>query len=87
METKPRALTRQSNSQGGNGRKLPTNWSDNAMNRLVSKADQIANRVVKIALTDEHPGQLAALKLCLDRLIPVQKATEQLTDRQVQINI
>jgi hypothetical protein len=29
------------------------------------------NKVVEIAMTDGHPGQMAAMKMCLDRVLPV----------------
>ena len=27
--------------------------------------------MIEIALNDEHPGQMAALKMCIDRTLPV----------------
>lgn len=37
---------------------------------LATGGTKIIDKVVSIALNDEHPGQLAALKLCLDRVLP-----------------
>ena len=28
-------------------------------------------KVIEIALNDEHPGQMAALKMCIDRTLPI----------------
>jgi len=36
-----------------------------------SGGKDVANKVIQIALNDEHPGQMAALKMCLDRTLPV----------------
>lgn len=30
----------------------------------------IVSKVLDIALNDEHPGQMAAMKLCMDRMLP-----------------
>jgi hypothetical protein len=38
---------------------------------LATGGDRIIDKVVSIALNDEHQGQMAALKLCLDRMLPV----------------
>jgi hypothetical protein len=31
----------------------------------------VAEKVIEIALNDDHPGQMAALKMCIDRTLPV----------------
>jgi hypothetical protein len=36
-----------------------------------SGGKDVVEKVVEIALNDEHPGQMAALKMCLDRTLPV----------------
>ena len=36
-----------------------------------SGGKDVAQKVIEIALNDEHPHQLAALKMCLDRTLPV----------------
>ena len=36
-----------------------------------SGGKDVAQKVIQIALNDEHPGQMAALKMCLDRTLPV----------------
>jgi len=33
--------------------------------------DSIIRKVIDVARNDEHPGQMAALKMCIDRLLPV----------------
>ena len=33
--------------------------------------ETIIRKVIAVAKDDEHPGQMAALKMCLDRLLPV----------------
>jgi hypothetical protein len=34
-------------------------------------ADNVINKVIEIALTDGHPVQSAALKMCVDRVLPM----------------
>jgi len=44
--------------------------------------------VIQIALNDEHPGQMAALKMCLDRTLPVSMFEKDKHQRSaVTINI
>lgn len=38
---------------------------------LATGGTRIIDKVVSIALDDEHQGQMAALKLCIDRMLPV----------------
>lgn len=38
---------------------------------LATGGNRIIDKVVQIAMSDDHPGQMAALKLCLDRVLPV----------------
>lgn len=38
---------------------------------LATGGNKIIDKVVQVALTDGHPGQMAALKLSLDRLLPI----------------
>ena len=41
------------------------------MMMLVSpKSERVLTKVFDIALNDEHPGQMAAMKLVMDRLVP-----------------
>ena len=36
-----------------------------------SGGKDVAEKVIQIALNDDHPGQMAALKMCMDRTLPV----------------
>lgn len=38
---------------------------------LATTGDKVINKIVEIALNDDHPGQMAALKMCFDRQLPV----------------
>jgi len=38
---------------------------------LATGGTKIIDKMVQIALTDGHPGQMAAVKLALDRLLPI----------------
>lgn len=33
--------------------------------------ERVIDKILQIAMQDDHPGQMAALKMCSDRLIPV----------------
>lgn len=37
---------------------------------LATAGDGIIDKVISIARNDEHPGQMAALKMCWDRMLP-----------------
>jgi hypothetical protein len=53
-----------------------------------SGGKDVANKVIQIALNDEHPGQMAALKMCLDRTLPVSMFEKDKHSRSaVTINI
>jgi hypothetical protein len=38
---------------------------------LSERGDAVVKKVIDIALDDEHPVQGAALKMCMDRLLPM----------------
>lgn len=38
---------------------------------LVANSDRMMQTLVNMALTDGHPQQIAALKMCLDRALPI----------------
>ena len=38
---------------------------------IEGKGEQVVQKVLDIALDDGHPGQMAALKMCVDRTLPV----------------
>ena len=57
---------------------------------LATGGTRIIDKVISIALNDEHPGQMAALKLSLDRILPVSAfdaAKNSNSTPQVTINI
>lgn len=38
---------------------------------LSTTGDKVINKVLQVALDDEHQGQMAALKMCMDRMLPL----------------
>jgi hypothetical protein len=46
-----------------------------------SGGKDVAQKVIEIALNDEHPHQLVALKRCLDRTLPVSMFEKDKTQR------
>jgi hypothetical protein len=38
---------------------------------LATTGERVINKIVEIAMTDGHPVQSAALKMCMDRVLPV----------------
>jgi len=38
---------------------------------LSTTGDKVINKIVNIAMDDGHQGQMAALKMCLDRMLPL----------------
>lgn len=38
---------------------------------LATTGDKVINKIVEIAMTDGHPVQAAALKMCIDRVLPI----------------
>lgn len=38
---------------------------------LRSGGKDVAEKVIQIAMNDNHPGQMAALKMCIDRTLPL----------------
>ena len=48
----------------------------------------VAQKVIDIALNDDHPGQMVAIKMCLDRTLPISLFDQGKTQRSaVTINI
>ncbi len=37
---------------------------------LATTGDKVINKIVSIAMDDTHAGQMAALKMCIDRVLP-----------------
>jgi hypothetical protein len=53
-----------------------------------SGGKDVAEKVIQIALNDDHPGQMAALKMCMDRTLPVSMFEKDKSQRSaVTINI
>jgi hypothetical protein len=38
---------------------------------LNSKGQRVIEKIIEVALDDKHPGQMQALKLCVERIAPV----------------
>lgn len=38
---------------------------------LSTSGNKVIDTIVRIALDDEHPGQMSALKMCIDRQLPL----------------
>lgn len=38
---------------------------------LATSGERIIDKIIHIAGNDEHPGQMAALKMCMDRMLPL----------------
>lgn len=61
-------------------------FRDLLLNATTGKA--ILERVISIATNDEHPGQMQALKMCVDRLVPQSYFEDQKEARTaIQVNI
>lgn len=55
---------------------------------LEGKGPQVVQKVIDIALDDNHPGQMAALKMCMDRALPMSVFEKTAAQRSaVTINI
>ena len=53
-----------------------------------SGGKDVAEKVIQIALTDDHPGQMAAIKMCMDRALPISMFEKTSAQRSaVTINI
>lgn len=40
---------------------------------LEAKSEEVVTKLLSIALNDEHPGQMAAIKMAVDRMLPVSE--------------
>jgi hypothetical protein len=57
---------------------------------LATGGNRIIDKMVSIAMTDGHPGQMAAIKLAVDRLLPIslfEEAKQGGGIPQISINI
>jgi hypothetical protein len=49
--------------------------------------ESIIRKTLEIAQNDEHPGQMTALKMCLDRLLPTSLFEEKKDGSRTAVNI
>jgi hypothetical protein len=72
-KTEVAALKKGAIGQGKRGRPVGTagRIEEFKARLLATGGDRIIDKIVSIALDDEHPGQVAALKMCMDRLLPM----------------
>lgn len=55
---------------------------------IKSGGKHVVEKVIQIALNDNHPGQMAALKMCIDRTLPTSMFEKDRNQRSaVTINI
>lgn len=60
-------------------------FKDKLLNSVTG--DHIIRKTIEVALNDEHPGQITALKMCMDRLLPVSYFEEKKDGSRTAINI
>jgi len=57
---------------------------------LATTGDKVINKIVQVAMDDGHSGQMAALKMCIDRVLPLsyfEKDKNSTSSNQISINI
>jgi hypothetical protein len=56
---------------------------------LATTGERVINKIIEISMTDGHPVQSAALKMCMDRILPVSLFEKDAKGGRaaVQINI
>ena len=57
---------------------------------LATSGDKVINKIIQVAMDDEHSGQVACLKMCMDRILPLSLFEEKNGNGsapQVSINI
>lgn len=50
-------------------------------------ANKIIDKILEVAYNDGHPGQMAALKMCFDRLLPQSSFEKDASGNKPQITI
>lgn len=50
-------------------------------------ANKVIDTILKIAYDDDHPGQMAALKMCMDRILPQSAFEKDAAGNKPQITI
>ena len=51
---------------------------------LEGKSDDVIKKMLSIAVNDEHPGQMAALKMAIDRMLPVSEFDKDKGQRGIE---
>lgn len=56
---------------------------------LATSGTRVIDKVLQVAMDDDHPGQMAAIKMCLDRMLPLSMFEKDAKSRgsAVTINI
>jgi hypothetical protein len=54
---------------------------------LAGQADPLIKKAIEIALDDEHPQQVTALKMCMDRLLPMNEFEQRKDGSRTAITI
>jgi hypothetical protein len=60
-------------------------FKDKLLNAVTG--DHVIRKTIEIALDDEHPGQISALKMCMDRMLPISYFEEKKDGSRTAINI
>lgn len=51
------------------------------------RATQVIRKTFEIAMDDKHPGQMAAMKMCVDRILPVSLFEPKKGGNRAAVNI
>jgi len=54
---------------------------------LAAQADPIISKAIMIALDNEHPGQMSAMKMCMDRILPMSEFEQKKDGSRTAITI
>ena len=54
---------------------------------LITNGDRVLQKTIDIAMTDEHPNQMAAIKLLMDRALPTSYFEKDRAGSRPSINI
>lgn len=54
---------------------------------LITNGDRVLQKTIQIAMTDEHPNQMAAIKLLMDRALPTSYFEKDRAGSRPSINI
>lgn len=92
---RPRKTELQAKMKGGRGKVGRPQGDHHRINELKARlltttGDHVINKIVQIAMDDSHQGQMAALKMCIDRVLPLsyfEKEKGANSKPQITINI